>query len=121
MFSTAEINGILSYAEGDLDTATLEGWKRKVAILAHLVDVAESGSDRLLSQRFRQAKAMLDFWAARIAEVEGARSGYIAVLGSVVNLRGTGRDPSPGTPFSGYAENIRAYPTHRLLIPAIMG
>jgi hypothetical protein len=122
LFSNDDIADLLVYAGNDLDVATYEGWKRKAAHLQRLIDISESGSDRNLSQRFRQAKSMLDFWggmlAAQASETSIAMAGR--VVGRVVNLRQE-EDPNPGTPFSGYSEHIRMYPTHRLLIPAILG
>lgn len=123
MFDDDAIADLISYAGGDIDLATYEGWKRKTAHLARLIDVGESGSDRLLSQRFRQAKSMMDFWAAVVSEIEVSRRSAMTgrVTGSVINLRNTGRDDGhPGTPFSGYTEHIRMYPIKRLLIPAIL-
>lgn len=122
LFSTTDIADLLSYAEGDLDYATFEGWKRKAAHLSRLIDISESGSDRSLSQRFKQAKAMLDHWGKVLSETGNAHAGAIAgrVVGSVINMRKC-EDPLPGTPFSGYTDHIRMYPTKRLVIPAILG
>lgn len=120
-FDDAQITDILSYAGNDLDVATLEGWRRKMARYARLVDVNESGSDRKMSQKFKQAAAMVEFWEGFLGKdadalVDAFRT---AVVGKAVNLRNS-EPERPLTPFSGYSEHIREYPTHRLLIPAIL-
>jgi hypothetical protein len=121
IFDDAAITDLISYADGDLDLATLEGWKRKMARYARLVDVIESGSDRKMSQKFKQAKIMVDVWSDIIGAGEDAHASAMMgrVVGRVVNLRCTDNE-APLTPFSGYADHIREYPTHRLLLPAIL-
>lgn len=123
-FTDAEITDLLSYSENELDAATLEGWLRKKARYARLVDVSESGTDRKMSQKFKNAQAMVKFWSDFLGDVAGSRQEALAgrVVGRPVNLRcadDTGL--SSLTPFSGYSEHIHAYPSHRLLIPAILG
>lgn len=122
IFGEDDLMEILAYADDDIDTATFEGWKRKAARLSRLIDVSESGSDRQLSQRYKQAKSMLDYWGKTLSDAGNAHADAIAgrVVGRVINWAKV-EDPNPGTPFSGYSEHIHAYPTHRFLMPSIMG
>lgn len=122
IFNDAAIQDLLAYANGDLDAATYEGWLRKMARYQRLVDVVESGSDRKMSQKFKQAKVMVDLWGGFIGADNDQRSDAIAgrIVGRVVNLR-CSDEPVLLTPFSGYSDHIHMYPTHRLLIPAILG
>jgi hypothetical protein len=112
---------LLTYADGDLDRATAEGWIRKMAKYARLVDVTESGADRKMSQKFKNAKEMVAFWnkivSGAVIERQNALAGR--VVGRAVNLRCDSSEPVL-TPFSGYSDHVREYPTHRLLIPAIL-
>lgn len=120
-FTDIEIIDLLAYAGDDLDVATLEGWRRKMARFARLIDVNESGADRPLSQKFKNAKSMVEFWSGIAGAAVIARQNALAgrVVGKAVNLR---CDPPKTllTPFSGYSEHVRMYPTHRMLIPAIL-
>ena len=120
-FTDTEIVDLLAYAGDSLDLATLEGWRRKMARYARLVDVTESGSDRKMRQKFQNAKDMVAFWTRFNGDVEEAlQSGFRgSVVGRPVNLRNNGEEALQ-TPFSGYSDHVREYPTHRLLIPAIL-
>lgn len=122
LFSNDDIVDILFMHGNNLDEATVEGWQRKMARYARLVDVSESGTDRKMSQKFKNAQAMVKFWQGVLdatATIDVGRYRTL-VVGRVVNLRGTGSQ-SLLTPFSGYADHVREYPTHRLVIPAILG
>lgn len=120
MFDDAAIADLIIYSGGDLDAATLEGWKRKAARLSRLVDVSESGSDRKMSQKFKQAQGMVKFWQDFIGGSEKDRQMALAgrVVGRAVNLREDLGTPNLW-PSRGYAQHVRLFPTHRLLIPAL--
>ncbi len=123
MFTDSQIAMIYELSGQSVDKSTLEGWRWKMARYAQLVDITESGSDRKMSQKFKQAKEMVDWWRRFIGDTEADDAAAMAgrVVGRVVNLRGTGKlcldNPYP---FSGYSEHIRLFPTHRLIIPAIL-
>lgn len=121
-FTDDEIADLLFYGDG-LDGATLEGWIRKQARYARLVDVSESGSIREMSQKFKHATILVKFWQSVLGDASEAASLALAgrVVGRAVNLWGTEDPLALQTPFSGYSEHIREYPTHRLIIPAILG
>jgi hypothetical protein len=121
MFKDEAIFDMIDSANGDIDLATVEGWRRKSAYLQRLVDISESGADRSMSQKFKQAKAMLDYWSKIVVDAAIASQMALSgrVVGQVISLR---EDQAPvlQTPFSGFSEHIREYPTKRLLIPALM-
>ncbi len=119
-FDDNAISDLLAYAVGDLDQATLEGWKRKMASYARLVDVSESGTDRPMSQKFKHAQAMVAMWSRILSDLSDSLHAAMRgrIVGKPVNL---GYKPLEGDlgPFGGYTDHIREYPTHRLLIPTI--
>jgi hypothetical protein len=121
-FTDSEIELISSLFDGNLDRATLEGWKWKVAKYAKLVDITESGSDRKLSQKFKQAKDMVALWRGILKDADDGLAAALAgrVVGRAVNLRDDGCDTSNPYPFSGYSDHIRIFPSHRMMIPAIL-
>lgn len=122
-FTDLQLAMIYDLAGSNLDKATLEGWRWKMAYYAQLVDITESGSDRNLSQKFKQAKDMVDFWRKFIADDDVATSAALAgrVVGRAINLRcDDSEDSGNPYPFSGYSYHIRIFPTHRLIIPAIL-
>ena len=121
-FNDVAITDLLTYAGNDLDRATLEGWLRKQAHYAPLIDVSESGSQRELSQKFEHATEMVEFWIQLLGDAADATSAALAgrIVGRAVCLRERPDPLSLQTPFSGYSEHVRMYPTHRLLIPAIL-
>lgn len=121
-FTDLAIADLLSYASDNMDLATLEGWRRKLARFARLVDVSESGTTRDLTDKFKNAEVMVKYWEKQVGEAEENRlRGLGRVVGRPVNLGYKESDLSALTPFSGYSEHIREYPTHRLIIPAILG
>lgn len=125
-FSDNTLQMMYAGAGGDLDEATLEGWMRKAAYYQQFYNVGESGSERQMSQKFRQAVAMVDIWRSVVNKNAQGRTGASlrgSVVGRPVNLRQNGYvDAAPlSWPFSGYSEHIRIFPTHRLMIPAILG
>lgn len=120
IFANEEITEILTLSGDDLDSATLEGWIRKMAHFQELIDYHESGVDRELSQKFRNAQKMVDFWQRTLAaNAIAVASRGNRVVGRPINLDESD-DEVLATPFSGYSDNIRMYPTHRFLIPAII-
>lgn len=121
-FTDATLDDMIVMFGGSLDAATLEGWRRKAARYQRLIDIDESGSNRKLSQKFRQAVVMVQMWNGVIGDASEARSAALRgrVVGRPVNLRTYDTQPVL-TPFSGYTDHIRVYPTHRFVYPAILG
>lgn len=89
IFSTAEITEILARFPGDLDSATLEGWERKSARMSNLVDVSESGAQRTMTDKFKQAKQMCDFWRNVVHQGANARAAAMSgrAVGKVLSMR----------------------------------
>lgn len=123
LFTDFQIAMIYNKTSGNLNRATLEGWLWKMAYYSSLIDVTESGSDRPLSQKFKQAKEMVDAWRRFVGDDDAAAASAMAgrVVGKAVNLRCCDSDSSNPYPFSGYSYHVRMYPTHRLIIPAVLG
>jgi hypothetical protein len=44
----------------------LAWWRARVAMLADMMDVSESGSSRSLNQSFTNANAMVSYWQAQV-------------------------------------------------------
>jgi hypothetical protein len=68
-WSDAVLAAIIDEAT-DLDVAALEVWEAKAATAASLVDTAESGSSRRLSQMHDQALKMVAHYRAATAPTE---------------------------------------------------
>lgn len=125
MFAPAEIAEILTLSAHDLDKATLEGWERKAARLSRLIDVAESGTQRTLSQKFDQANKLVEHWRLTVENIRLLRAQALSgrVVGKVVSLR----EPTSmmfivGTQPNAYTRAWlpsydRYFPTHRLIVP----
>lgn len=122
MFNDTSIAEMLDLSGNNLNRATLEGWLRKEARYSRLIDIAESGSERKLSQKFKNAKDMVAFWKGVIGTETDQHATAIAgrVAGRVASLRCRPSSSSSPYPFFD-GENVRAYPTHRLICPAILG
>lgn len=125
-FSNEEIHDLLTLNGGSIAGASYDGWTMRAAFLSSSVDISESGSDRRLSQLFKNAMAMADFYKkARDAEA-GIKAEAIAgrVVGVVTSLRGEFVD-SFGIISSaryraaqGRTTTTRWFPTHRALSDA---
>lgn len=89
-FSNDEIHTMLAISGGSLNAAALEGWLMKAAYYSRFVDVEESGSSRRLSQMFKNAEAMVNFYrkAADTDSAASASSMKRGIVGRVASLRG---------------------------------
>jgi hypothetical protein len=85
LFLEEEITDLIAAANDDLNVAALAGWYAKMAEFAKLVDAAESGTEKKLSQMFKNAEMMVKHFE----EVTGLTAEAIAgrVVGRAVNLR----------------------------------
>lgn len=83
LFMNTELDEIIGRGGDDFNTTLAYAWASKAGRLAHLVDLNEDGSDRKLSQSFKNAKAMMDAFmkAAGLTEVDVSafRSGAFAL------------------------------------------
>lgn len=119
-FPNDVLQSYLALTGNDMDRATLVVWQIKAARLSHLVDVVESGSERKLSQKARQAKTMLDYWTRIVSDASVLRSK--ALGGRVVARTASLDDSDPAwmllqsTPFGD--QYVRAYPTYRMVVSA---
>lgn len=58
-FADADITALLSAAGGVLPAAAAEGWRRKAAIYADLVNVSDAGQSRALGELHAHALTMV--------------------------------------------------------------
>lgn len=123
MFEDSDLSEMLSMYGGDLNAATIEGWERKAAELSSLIDFKESGSDRPLKQKFDNAQKMVTYWRQASVLAAQARSAGLraGTVGKPVNLRCEPRTAAQMYPWGPTTDVIRQYPTHRMLMPAILG
>jgi hypothetical protein len=70
-FSDAQLDELLAQNGDNVYTAAAEAWRMKAADFADLVDIDESGSSRKLSQMYKQAMAMAEFFDKQAVVVGG--------------------------------------------------
>lgn len=119
MFTDQAISNLLANSGGDMNLACVEGWTIKMGAAARLVDVSEAGAERSLSQKFKQAKAMVELFQKNVNSATAVAAATYRAKAKVASLREC--DIITGTPFSGSSENVREYPIKRFLIPGILG
>lgn len=89
LLSDEEITLILAANKGFMNAAAAEGWAIKAGRYASLVDISEGGTDRNLSQKFKQAYQMANFYVGRVEkEFPAAESSRIPVVGRVAKILG---------------------------------
>ena len=72
LFSDEQIQDFLDMADNDLDRAAYEGWRRKAAEFANLVNVTEGNSARDMSDLHKNALEMIAHYSrARAGPTEG--------------------------------------------------
>lgn len=87
-YTDDEIHSILAMAGNDVIRASLDGWAIKMAYFQDAIDVIESGAERKMSQLFRQAKQMCDFYRGEVdAREADIRSSMAPVVGVAASLR----------------------------------
>jgi len=92
-FTDEEVFGLLNMANQNLNLAAMYGWSIKAAEFARLIDYDESGSNRKLSQRYRQAQSQLTFFQQQVTADSAAVASMDAVGPKVLNLRDDFRGP----------------------------
>lgn len=121
-FTDEEIHSIYLKNDQNVEQAAIEGWLIKAAVFAELVDQSEGGTDRRLSQKFRNAMAFVKYLTDKADSASLARLKGRRVVGKPINLRGELHDPM-GV-FAGGWHNgntpmyVRTYPLKRF--PAIL-
>lgn len=89
-FLDEEIHSLLAMNGNDIIGAAYDGWLVRAAFYQDHVDVIESGSDRRMSQMFKNAMAMVEFYRkaklGNVADKNAAIAGR--VVGVVASLRG---------------------------------
>lgn len=110
------IEMLFSQNDGYIKGAVAEGWAMKAARYSELVDITESGSTRILSQKFRQAMAMAAHWMKQV-EKESPGVNFVPVVGRVAKILEDG-DTIVINEYIGEESfpiaNVRPYPTHRM-------
>lgn len=120
-FTDTQLETILSDNNDQMSLAAVEGWTMKMARYARLIDMDEAGAARKLSQKYRQAREMTNFFIKTVNDANAINAVTYRAKARVVNLDESCSTAVPGTPFSGYSENIREYPTKRFILPAVLG
>lgn len=69
----------------NFNLAALEVWREKMAKYADLTDIAESGSERKLSQLYKQAQGQVKMYESLVAKDEGI------LVAQVTSIRVPGR------------------------------
>lgn len=77
MFTNAEILDLLA-AHGGVEGAVLEGWRRKAAEFANLVDTTEGTSKRAMSNLHAQALAQIKILTSEATGAPRAKSHAIS-------------------------------------------
>lgn len=119
-FTDAQVQALLTDNGDDMNSAAAEGWTMKMARYARLIDMDEAGAARKLSQKYRQAREMTNFFIKGINDAQAVSALTYRAKAKVVNLDESCSAAVDGTPFSGYSEHIREYPTKRFLLPAVL-
>lgn len=70
LFTDEAIDDLLTRHDGDFIAAVREGWGIKAAELANLVNTNESGTSRSMSQLYKNALEMVNFYGGNIDVVD---------------------------------------------------
>lgn len=119
-FTNAQVEALLTDNGDSMNLAAVEGWTMKMARYARLIDMDEAGAARKLSQKYRQAREMTNFFIKTVNDANAVSATTFRAKAKVANLDESCKDVVAGTPFSGYSEHIREYPTKRFLLPAVL-
>lgn len=122
-FTELQVQSLLDNNGNSMNLAAVEGWTMKMARYARLIDMDEAGAARKLSQKYRQAREMSNFFIKLSDNGAAVSAATFRAKARVANLDESDTDSiaAAGTPFSGYSEHIREYPTKRFLLPAVLG
>lgn len=120
-FLNDEIHSLLAMNGRDVIGAAYDGWLIRAAHYQQFVDISESGSDRRLSQQFKNAQAMVEFYRKAKGATDDARNGALSgrVVGATVQLRGEYVDSFGLVASANYRARqsngayVRIFPLHR--------
>jgi hypothetical protein len=117
-FTEEEITELLERNNSVVQAAAAEGWAMKAADYVQFVDAEESGSIRRMSQLFRQAYQMAQYYAQK-ADAANTAAGAPRVVGRVAEILGTGDAVVLVNEYIGAqtVSNVRPYPTKRMISP----
>ena len=111
-FTNTQVSDLLDRHFDNLNAAAAEGWLRKAADVAKLIDISESGSERSLSQKYKHYLSMAKHFAdAAGTDLVAAGAGR-RVIGRPINLDESDSEQYE-LPFGPSSENIRIYPLKR--------
>lgn len=116
-FTDNDITSLLTDNGNDLIVAAADGWMMKVSQYAELIDSDESGSGRKLSQKYRQALERSRYFAQKVIDLHLTTASALRVVARVASLDESNDQELMGpyaTPFSGYTDSVRTFPTHRM-------
>lgn len=114
--SDPELEMLLTTCRGVFYRAVADGWAVMAGRLHYLVDLNENGSDRKLSQRYKNAKAQAD-WFNKVAEEESKNRPTTRVAPVAASVWAT-EDERLISIFSDNYGYIRQYPLFRF--PAVL-
>jgi hypothetical protein len=118
-FTDAQLLEIID-TEPNMKLAAAVGWSIKAARAASLVDVAESGTTRPLSQRHKNAVLQARFYMDAGAKELGDQTNAIRVAGRIASLVRPADATFIVNEFIGpQTDSVRCYPTMRM--PSILG
>lgn len=124
-FTDEELHTIWIKNGMDMDLATIEGWFIKMAQYAEMVDRVESGAERRMSQKFRNARDIYQSLLKRQDDISVLRGASVVAVPQAINLRKDYLDPLGVTVMglsefgtSGSGMYVRTYPLKRF--PAIL-
>lgn len=123
-WSNADLLALLDEAGDSIYRAAFLAWEEKVSELSKLIDQDRTGTNLKLSQRYRQAKELRDYFAAQAA-AGGVNIKATRVVGKTFSLDeseslwGPREDPNQTIYPWGATDVVHIYPLYRM--PAILG
>jgi hypothetical protein len=85
-FLDARITKLLADNSDNLNMAAAEGWAMKAAEYARLIDRDESGTNVKLSQKYRQAREMMNVFLKAAGEAFTVTSGAYRAIAKVASM-----------------------------------
>lgn len=80
-FTDAELEDMITSNPYEVVGAAVTGWAAKAGEYARLIDINESGGQRLLSQKYRQAAAQLKFFQDMLTAQIAADAATVTAAG----------------------------------------
>jgi hypothetical protein len=92
-FSDDEIATLLATSQYGVEGAAVIGWAAKAGEFARLIDINESGGQRTLSQKFRQANTQLAYYQSLVNQKVAVATTSGRVPGKPINWADECRKP----------------------------